>query len=145
MIKLYQHTQMGYWILVALGSGVFCIAALMLIHEFDWRPFSVLVVIAICLGLFCTLTVEMDEESLQVRFGPGVIRKSFRLKEIESCQVVTNPWYYGWGIRLTPYGWLYNVSGIHAVEIRMKNGKKYRIGTDEPAELATAIQQALGR
>jgi len=25
-----------------------------------------------------------------------------------------------------------NVSGLHAVEIELKNGKKYRIGTDVP-------------
>jgi len=58
--------------------------------------------------------------------------------------MVKNHWYYGWGIHLTPHGWLYNISGFLAVEIQMKSGKKYRIGTDEPKKLIEAIQQSLG-
>jgi hypothetical protein len=42
-------------------------------------------------------------------------------------------------------GWLYNVFGSFAVEIRLKNGKKYRIGTDDPQGLNNAIQQDLER
>jgi hypothetical protein len=57
---------------------------------------------------------------------------------------VTNPWYYGWGIRWTPKGPLYNVSGFEAVEIRMLSGKSFRIGTDEPDLLRQAIDKAIG-
>jgi len=51
--------------------------------------------------------------------------------------------YYGWGIHFTPNGWLCNVSGSSAVEIIMKNGKKYRIGTNVPSELEQAIRQSV--
>ena len=51
-----------------------------------------------------------------------------------------NRWYNGWGIRLIPRGWIFNVSGFDAVEIQMKNGRRYRIGTDEPEALLAAIQ-----
>jgi hypothetical protein len=54
--------------------------------------------------------------------------------------MVKNPWYYGWGIHLIPGGWLYNVSGWEAVELQMKNGNKYRIGTDDPQGLMDAIR-----
>ncbi|RLC47786.1 MAG: hypothetical protein DRH57_03405 [Candidatus Cloacimonadota bacterium] len=91
------------------------------------------------------LTVLIEEDVLEIRFGPGLIRKRFPLKDIELCRIVKNPLYYGWGIRLTPNGWLYNVSGSYAVEIKMKTGKKYRIGTDVPNELETAIQQSIER
>jgi len=47
------------------------------------------------------------------------------------------------GIRWMWPGWLYNVSGTDAVELKMKNGKRYRIGTDVPGELAEAIRQAI--
>jgi hypothetical protein len=67
-----------------------------------------------------------------------------QLADIASCAVVQNPWWYGWGIRLTPQGWLYNVAGRSAVEIRLKSGKRFRIGTDEPQQLCQALQQALG-
>lgn len=42
--------------------------------------------------------------------------------------------------RMTPHGWFYNVSGLSAVEIKLKTGIKYRIGTDVPQELEEAIR-----
>jgi len=95
------------------------------------------------LALFYSLTVEIDETELIIKFGFGVINKKFILKDIKSCHTVKNPWYYGWGIRLTPHGWLYNISGLSAIEIQVKNGKKYRIGTDEPEKLKHAITQII--
>jgi len=38
---------------------------------------------------------------------------------------------------------IYNISGFDAVEIKMKDGKRYRIGTDEPKKLEVAITQAI--
>lgn len=49
----------------------------------------------------------------------------------------------GWGIRITPHGMLYNVSGSEAVEIRMKNVRRFRLGTDEPEVLRGAILKAM--
>ena len=59
------------------------------------------------------------------------------MSEIAVSSTGKNHWYYGWGIRLWfwPHMWIFNVSGFDAVEIRMKNGKIYRIGTDEPENL----------
>jgi hypothetical protein len=37
---------------------------------------------------------------------------------------------------------LYNVSGTDAVEIELRSGRRFRIGTDEPKVLAQAIQTA---
>jgi hypothetical protein len=51
-----------------------------------------------------------------------------------------NRWWYGWGIRLTPHGWLYNVWGLDAVEIRRTNGRTLRVGTDDAAPLVEAIR-----
>lgn len=144
-MKRYTHTQTGYLLIVALGSAVILIALLWALYEFNWIGFAVLIILAICLVLFATLTVEIDEDTIEVRFGPGIIRKKFPLQDIESCRAVKNHWYYGWGIRWTPYGWMFNVSGLHAVELLRKNGKKFRVGTDDPEGLAKAIQQALGK
>jgi len=91
--------------------------------------------------LLGSLTVEIREGFLRWRFGPGLIRKQVRLAEIERTQAVRNRWYYGWGIRLTPHGWLYNVSGLEAVEVQLHTGKKFRLGTDEPEELVRALRR----
>ena len=143
MHKRYHHTQIGYLTLVALGAGLLFMIGLILMNGFEGVALLVLLVLAVCLVIFATLTVEMDEAALIIRFGPGLIRKRFRLADIISCRVVKNPWYCGWGIHLTPSGWLYNVSGFWAVELQMKNGKKYRLGTDDPEGLVQAIEDKL--
>jgi len=139
----YRHTQIGYLTIIVFAFALFLITIIMAMSVFNWIAFIVLIILGICLLLFSTLTVIIQEDVLEIRFGPGVIRKKFYLKDIESCQAVKNRWYYGWGIHLTPYGWLFNVSGFSAVEIRLKSGRKYRIGTDVPDELEKAIRQAI--
>jgi len=140
----YQHTQIGYLIIVALTAGLLLCAGLLLTVEFNAIALGVLILLAICLWLFATLTVTVDDESLAIRFGPGlVVRKRWLLNDINDAQVVRNRWYYGWGIHLTPHGWLYNVSGMSAVQITLSNGKRYRIGSDEPKTLTRAIRKRL--
>ena len=89
------------------------------------------------------LTVKVGDGVLKLQFGLGVIRKRFLLEEIRAYRVVKNPWYYGWGIKFTPRGWLFNVSGFSAIELEMTSGKTYRIGTDDPEGLAIALGRAL--
>ncbi|MDZ7265157.1 MAG: hypothetical protein ONB16_11260 [candidate division KSB1 bacterium] len=145
MLNHYHHTQVGFFTIIALAVAWVFSALLMANLGLYWPVLVAMIIFSICLVLFATLTVDIKERVLEIRFGPGIIRKTFSLKEIEFCQVVKNPWYYGWGIRRTPHGWLYNISGLHAVEITLKNGKKYRIGTDEPNALAQAIQNVIGK
>ena len=143
MIKRYEHTQVGYLIIASMAAVMVLIGVVLANAGINWIAIAVLVIIAVALVLFSSLTVVIWEEELEVRFGPGPIRKRFKLNEIESCQVVKNHWYYGWGIRFTPHGVLFNVSGFHAVEIKLRTGKKFRIGTDVPQELEEAIRQAI--
>jgi hypothetical protein len=142
MPKRYEHTQVGYLIIGAIVAAMVLIGIILANTGMNWIAVGVLVVLAVALVLFPSLTVVIWEEELEVRFGPGTIRKRLKLNEIESCQAVKNPWYYGWGIRLTPHGVLFRVSGLHAVEIKLRTGKKYLIGTDVPQELEQAIKQA---
>ncbi len=143
MIERYKHTQVGYLIIAVMAAVIVLIGVILAITGINWIAIGVLVVIMVALGLLSSLTVVIEEDGVEVRFGPGLIRKRFELSEIESCQVVKIPWYYGWGIRLTSHGWLYRVSGFDAVEIKLRTGKKFRIGTDVPQEFEEAIRQAI--
>lgn len=107
---------------------------------------SVMFLVLFILASFSSLTVSISDEYLKVKFGYGLFRKKFLLIDIVSATQVKNPWYCGWGIRLSisPYMWIYNVSGFDAVEIKMKKGKVYRIGTDEPEKLESALKQVVG-
>ena len=46
---------------------------------------------------------------------------------------------FGWGIRKVSRGWMYNNAGRNAVELSLRSGKVFRIGTDQPVELLAAI------
>jgi len=143
MIERYRHTQVGYLIIAAMAAVMVRIGVVLANSGINWTAIGGLAVIAVALVLFSSLTVVIGEDEVEARFGPGPIRKRFKLNEIESWQVVKNHWYYGWGIRLTPHGVLYTVSGLDAVEIKLRTGKKFRIGTDVPQELEAAIRQAI--
>ena len=141
----YRHTQFG------TVNVVIIIAILPLVILPAWlagaAPLAWMILIFLLgvLVLFHNLTVTINGQDLRISFGIGLIRKRFPLDQIASCQPVRNSWLYGWGIRLTPRGWLYNVSGLEAVELKMKSGKTCRIGTDEPGVLAAALEEALSR
>lgn len=106
---------------------------------------ALMFLVLVILTSFFTLTVSINDGFVKVKFGYGIFRKKFLVSDIVSAMKVKNPWYCGWGIRLSisPYMWIYNVSGFDAVEIKMKNGKVYRIGTDEPEKLEVAIKQVI--
>ena len=92
--------------------------------------------------VFHSLTVTVNENAVHLRMGIGLIRTSFPLSEITNAYPVKNKWYHGWGIRLMDNGFMYNVSGLDAVELVLSSGAIHRIGTDEPDSLALAINNA---
>lgn len=139
----YKHTQIGYLMLIVIGLGIFVIANFLYLHGLNLFFLAVLILLVVGFLLFASLKVEVDRENISIRLGVGLIRKQFPIKDIQSYEAVRNPWYYGWGIRRTPHGWLYNVSGLSAVEIRMKDGRNYRIGTNDPSGLSSAIERCL--
>jgi hypothetical protein len=141
----YQHTQNGKLIQIIVGCSI--VLCLVIAGINGWNTsagYSLLVVVLlslVLLWLFSSLTVEVTEEELTHWFGPGFWKKTYNLQEIETATQVRNSWIFGWGIRITPHGWLYNVSGLDAVQIKLRSGRKFRIGTDDPQGLFDAISQ----
>ena len=143
MMKRYIHTQIGYFLATMYSIVVLFLGYLNIMTNFHPLTLISMIIVLIVLGIFSRLTVTVDDQRIKVQFGLKIIRKSFPLKEVEAYRLVKNPWYYGWGIRYTPRGWLYNVSGFSAIELQLTNGKRYRIGTDDPDNLAEALDKAL--
>ena len=143
MTKIYEHTQVGYLMLIVLTLGMFCVTFWMISLGFSWIAFAALIVLDLSLILFSTLTVEVTDGILDIKIGPGVFHKQFNLNDVKECFVVSTPQHMKFE-RWMPEGWLYNLSGMHAIELKMRNGKYYRIGTNTPSELADAIQKAIG-
>ena len=130
----YKHVQFGTLVVSLLVAAIVLLALL-------GFTIGVLLTLLVCVALFYSLTVEISNDHLGIHFGVGIVKKRFEIKDIEKAYPVRNRWYYGWGIRLIPHGWLYNVSGLDAIEIVMSSGKRYRIGTDQPNELAQAVNE----
>jgi hypothetical protein len=140
----YRHTQPGYVTAGATGAGLLFTAQHLL--KGGTATIAVLPVVALLGGAavaFSSLTIEVRDGVLRSYFGPGLPAKTVTIADIESVEVVENPWYAGWGIRITPKGMIYNVSGFQAVEVRMRSGKRFRLGTDEPEALRDAIERAM--
>jgi hypothetical protein len=139
---MYKHTQVGYLVLV-----VMLVAALGIFGLAPRGPLPVTVIVAVLLiisaVLFSSLTVEISDGELRFHFGPGFWRKRYPLAEVADAEVAQSSWWEGWGIRVTPRGMLYNVSGTGAVEIKLRSGRRLRIGTDEPEVLVQAIRAAI--
>jgi len=141
----YRHTQLGTLLLAVFGLLAVGIAVIVAQANASLGliPLIVIAVLVVVACLFSSLTVGVSPETISIRFGVGLIRKSFRIRDIRDARAVRNRWYYGWGVRYTPHGWLYNVSGLDAVELELKDGRKYRVGTDEPGQLLAAVRAAV--
>lgn len=142
---MYRHTQAGHLTIVILAGAGATVALLVATgHGALPTVWPVLAVLAATAFLFGSLTTEVDQRRFRFWFGPGVWRRSFELADIQACTAVTNPWWYGWGIHRTPDGWLYNVSGNRAIELTLRDGRRLRVGTDEPDQLCRVIRAAKG-
>lgn len=138
----YRHTQVGWQVYGPLIAGGLVVFALM---GRDADVFGVLaLVLAAVFVMFGWLTVDIDDRRLSIVFGLGLVRRRIQLSSIRAFASVRNAWWYGWGIRLTPHGILYNVSGLSAVEILLDDGRRMRVGTDEPEAFVLALQHATG-
>lgn len=139
----YQHTQYATWTMALLalilagttpllwlekayGALVFTWAILLLVATQMWR-----------------MTVTVRDQKVILVSGTGHLKKTIDLKDVAAAEPVRNRWWYGWGLRWYPGGWLISISGLDAVEFRFREGRSLRVGTDDPWCLADAIQAEL--
>jgi hypothetical protein len=146
----YEHTQYGY---TGILTTIFVVAAAAMAspsasEESQW---TVLLFIAFMVGLvaitfwFSRLVVTVADGEVTATFG---IRKPHRVTQLSNVRTVSqarNTWIQGWGVRKISNGWMYNVWGLDAVELELVSGDIFRIGTDEPEKLHTAISLSLHR
>ena len=142
-MPIYKHTQLGRVIIIAISAACISVLAIGFIAP---RPILwVVPVLAVAGGLFYSLTVEITEREFRWYFGPGLIYKRVALREIVSVEPVRTSVIEGWGIHLSRFGWLYNVSGFDAIAIRLRSGQRFAIGTDEPQKLAGCLKELIAR
>jgi len=144
----YRHTQYGsFMVLVFLITGIL-IAAVAFGMVAEGRVPSAILMLGFYLSglvMFYAFTIEISDVKLKFWFGIGIIQKTIALSEIQSTKEIKNPWYYFWGIKSIPGGWLYAIAPGTAVEIVLQDGKIIQLGTDQPTNLVRAIETARQR
>ena len=135
----YRHTQQGIWT-VLLCALLAALDAAIVWRSGQWPPAVALVVLIAVAIVFSSLTVAVSDNELRWHFGPGLPSYRLPLDQIESVAIVRNHWWNGFGIRTAAGFRLYNVSGLDAVELRLKSNEIRRIGIDDPQGLAEALK-----
>ena len=140
--RVYEHAQSGAW----MGIPVLVMGVIPLLLGF-WLPHAhalwglwILPILVILAWLFRRFTIQVGAQDLSWWFGGGWYRKSVRRADIGSIRRVRTSWMEGWGIHFSRYGVLYNIRGFDAVEVTLKSGAKFCLGTDEPEVLMAYLQ-----
>ncbi len=144
MAVRYQHTQRGTVMIAALIlSAVVCgSVAWFNTTPARWVPLALAILFVVMTWLFSSLTVTVDGDEVQWYFGPGAWKYTLARGDVADVSVVRNNPLSGFGIRMRPGFRLYNVSGLDAVELRLKSGEVRRIGTDDASGLAAALRSS---
>ena len=141
----YRHTQFGALTIIILLLVGLLVAPVVVSMTDDGQLVGAGVTVALFLlglAMFYALTIQVSEGKLKFWFGIGLISKTYVLDEIESTREVKDPWYYFWGIKSIPGGWLYAIAPGEALEFEFKDGKIVHLGTNQSKKLKQAIDQA---
>ena len=144
-----KYTQFGTLSVIVMAPFLIFSLIMIISSGFkDLTQFGVLsfvaIIMLICLLTFYKSTIYIDDTYIYFKLGIGIVAKKYLISDIQSCKSVRNNPLFGIGIRKIPKGWLYNVSGLRAIELTFKNKKSIvRIGTNQPDEIAETISKMI--
>ena len=146
---VYEHRQIGWVTIVGIFGSIVAVSIALAIftqNADQRRVFDFMVVVIAVIGaIFSSLTVRVTDRSMAWWFGLPLIGRRILLSEIASVEPTRTNVAEGWGIHLTWWhGWVWNVSGFNAVEIKLRSGTRFAVGTPEPKAVIAAIESARG-
>ena len=145
----YQETQNAFWLTIPMLVIIFFLI-LSYVNQWGDDPIPITatiltsLVFVIVILLFFKLTITITETNITAAFGFGLIKKSIELENInlQLLEEIKTPWYYGIGIRITPYGVLYNTKPGMALRLKYKNSEKeFLIGTENIEEIKKVLSK----
>ena len=108
-----------------------------------WLAIFILVwtsIVYLALLNFSRLTVAVTAGTISLKWRLGWPNKTIDRLTIAEAAPRRNAWWVGFGIRKVSHGWMWNVWGLDAVNLVLNDGRHFRIGTDDPEGLTTALQ-----
>lgn len=145
----YDHTQTGplYLLLLLLAVASF-VATLLMKEAVIQVTVSISGVVFLLLAFsFRDLTVSDQTTELLIAFGPlPIFKRRLQYSEIERVETARSTLMDGLGIHMSPSGgWVWNLWGYDCVDVWYRQGRKLRIGTDDPAGLAGFLEVIVAR
>jgi hypothetical protein len=148
-VMTYYENQIG-WLNIGFMLFFLFLFLVLFIFQIGDNPIPLTAVLFIILTfitvllLFFRLSVSVTKELIVVKFGVGIIKKSFKISDVAEVKKVRTKWYHGWGIKSIKNGWLYNIHGLDALELTFKNSKKrILIGTKPQSNLEREVNKML--
>lgn len=159
MIEYYSETQRWSKLLsIAILSGSVVFAGLILFLCFGdgaepsliWTLWGLWVMVTLFDAFIAgiSLVTKVHSQGITAYFRPlRFPSKTFTWPEIETAYA--RPYspvkeYGGWGIRFGKSGRAYNIKGNQGIQLVLKDGKKFLIGTQQPGTFIQAVRSAGG-
>ena len=144
-----KYTQFGTFSVIILLPLFLVFTGMAIKSGFSSGPETIILLFLsltffICLLIFYQLTIIVDNAHVSFKLGIGIVGRSYKISDIKSCRSVTNSALNRIRIRLLKNDWLYNVSGLKAIELQFHNRKSViRIGTNKPDEVCAVIRAVI--
>jgi hypothetical protein len=94
---------------------------------------------------FGHLRTEVRDDGIAVRFVPFHLRARVwtwdRIERIVPREYSPFREFGGWGIRIGPSGWAYNVRGNQGIEVTFRAGHRILVGTQDPDGFMGAVER----
>jgi hypothetical protein len=142
---VYEHRQIGWITAIGILGSIVLVCSLLAWSAQSLSEISAAIVVVVLLGAlvtFSSLTVRVSDRALAWWFGIPAIGRRVALGDIESVVAIKTSIFEGWGIHLTWHGWVWNVSGFNAVQITLRSGTRFAVGTPEPQAVIDAVARA---
>ncbi len=145
----YEHRQRGQLaLLVVIALAVLPLRHFLYAAAFErgafFTPIAVLILLVLLVVgiLVSSLSTEVDHGHLLWSFGPGFFRRAVPVEEIEAVEPVRLSWLRDLGMRHRDDVAAYAVAGGPGLELMLRDGRRIRLGTDDPEGLAHALREA---
>lgn len=139
----YRHTQTATTLLGLGLTALFGVTGALVALGSHPALLVAGLVVAGTLLLTHSLTVTVDSESIEVRWGNGLVRRRIRLADIEAVEPAQLPGAWAMPIRRTRTGWIHAVRGGDAVLMRLRDESTCVVGSDDALDLLLALRQRL--
>ena len=135
------------WWLIMLVFGLLLVtgyALMQIVNVVSISSFAIILSIAIYL-LFVRLHTSIDENGIEITFFPFATKLRWHWSDIAHISIVKYSFsdYGGWGYRRNSTTIAYTTKGKFGIELILKSGKRFMVGTQHPDKIENVIKNKL--